>query len=121
MAAIEAWLTSIFGIIFLIFFAQFIIMKIFPIVREFISLIVDDKHIVSHIMYLLTILIYILAFVRIVDLIKAINDQYLNYVSFLDSGISLILLILPYFKWLIIALTLFVIFKHINKFKNIFK
>ena len=113
--AIESWIINIFGIIFSILAALFIIVKILPRVRDLVASIVSDNAIVSSLMSLLVILVYVLLFVGIVSLIKNIDNQFLNYISVLDPGINLVLAVLPYLKWLVFALALGLAFKYVKR------
>ncbi len=111
----EVWVVNILGIIFALAGALFIIIKILPRVRDLVDSVFKDDTIVNSVMSLLVILVYILLFVGVVNLIKNIDNQYLNYISILDPGINLVLAILPYLKWLVFAVILGLAFKYVKK------
>ncbi|MBU2640021.1 MAG: hypothetical protein KKG75_04955 [Nanoarchaeota archaeon] len=113
--AAEAWAINMLGIVFSIVAALFIIVKILPRVRDLVSSIVSDDTIVTSLMSLLVILVYVLLFIGIINLLKNIDNPFLNYVSVLDPGINLILAVLPYLKWLVFALALGLAFKYVKR------
>ena len=113
--ATELWIVNILGIIFALAGSLFIIIKILPRVRDLIGSVFKDDVIVNSLMSLLVLLVYILLFIGVVNLIKNIDNQYLNFISVLDPGVDLILAILPYFKWLVFAVVLGLAFKYVKK------
>jgi len=103
------------GIIFAIVAALLIIIKVLPRIRDVADPIIANEGAINGLMSLLVILVYILLFVGIINLIRNIDNQYLNYISVLDPGVNLFVAMLPYFKWLIFALVLGLSAKYIKK------
>tara|TARA_Y100000310_G_C20491426_1_gene719422 strand:+ start:183 stop:530 length:348 start_codon:yes stop_codon:yes gene_type:complete len=111
----EVWIINVLGIVFAIVAALLIIIKILPRIRDIADPIVGNEAAINGLMSLLVFLVYILLFVGIINLIKNIDNQYLNYISVLDPGVNLFVALLPYFKWLIFALVLGLAAKYIKK------
>jgi hypothetical protein len=102
----ESWSLNILGIIFAVIVALVIIIKILPRVSDLTNAAFGDERITGSLMSLLVILVYVLLFLGVITLIKNINNKYLNYVSILDPGIELLVELLPYLRWVILALIL---------------
>ncbi|MAF51064.1 MAG: hypothetical protein CMH64_03140 [Nanoarchaeota archaeon] len=113
--AADIWVINVLGIVFAIVAALLIIIKILPRIRDIADPILGNDEAINGLMSLLVILVYILLFVGIINLIKNIDNPYLNYVSVLDPGVNLFVSLLPYFKWLIFALALGLAAKYIKK------
>tara|TARA_Y100000034_G_scaffold130902_1_gene190481 strand:- start:1481 stop:1828 length:348 start_codon:yes stop_codon:yes gene_type:complete len=112
--ATELWVINILGIVFAIIAALIIIIKILPRLRDLADPIIGSESALSGLMSLLVILVYILLFAGIINLLKNIDNKFLNYVTILDPGVDLFVAMIPFFKWIVFALVLGLAAKYIK-------
>jgi len=93
---------AIISIIFVIIAAYLAITKILPVVRDLLSGIVDGR-VMGAFMSLLIIVVYILVLDKVVNLLLAAENQYLNYLSYITPGITVLTDLLPYLKYVLLG------------------
>lgn len=98
---VDVWIANIFSCIFIVIGGWFVIMKIFPIVDDLLSTVLKDKKALGAFMGLLNIILLWMIAQGLINYLLKINNQYLNYLDTISSGLDVILEFMPYFKWVI--------------------
>lgn len=101
-------------VIILVLATHFLLTKLLPKLKELLESYVDEDDAKTLALFVAFILI-VMAIKILVDLLLALNNTTINYVSVLNPGLNLVVGFLPYFQWILVAVIILVGLSSIKK------
>lgn len=112
---IGIWIAFALNIVFLLIAGHIALTKLFPKLKAILVAALGKDDVVNAVMYLFVAYTIIFVLKKFVDMILAIGNSYLNLFAMLNSGLELLILLLPYIQWLILGAVVVVGLKSAKK------
>lgn len=101
-------------VIILVLATHFLLTKLLPKLKELLESYVDEDDAKTLALFIAFILI-VLAVKILVDLLLALNNSIVNYVSVVNPGLNLLVGFLPYFQWILVAVIVLIGLSYMKK------
>lgn len=113
--AIDIWIATIFKLGFVIAAVHLTLTRIIPMLQSLLETIFKEKKALDGLTSLLGILVLILAGKEVLTFVQELNNGILNYLLTLQPALAVLLNLVFYLQWVILAVLIVAILKAYKK------
>lgn len=115
MAELGVWIAFVLNIVFLLVAGHIALTMLLPKLRTILVGAVGKEELVNAVIYLFVVYIIIFVVKKLVDIVVAVGNSFLNLIAMLNPGLEILILLLTYLQWIVLGAVLVIGLKGVKK------